>query len=52
MKFIIFAILYIQLGDIKYIHIVMQPSPASISMTLSSPPTLSMSYIRAVSAEV
>ena len=37
MKFTISAILSIQLSGIKYIHTVVQPSPPSISMTLSSP---------------
>ena len=37
MKFTISAILSIQLSGVKYIHTVVQPSPISISTTLSSP---------------
>ena len=37
MKFTIFTILSIDPSGIKYIHIVVQPSPPSISVTLSSP---------------
>ena len=36
-KFTILTILSIQPSGIKYIHIVVQPSPPSISTTLSSP---------------